>query len=322
MKEKVDRHTLAVLVCRFQVSRLSEAHTELIKEALANHPKVLILLGLSATRGTINNPLDFQPRKQMILEGFPHDKYPQITIGYIKDVPSNEEWSKKLDELISDHLSPSDSAILYGGRDSFIPFYTTKRFPVRELTSARYISGTELRKQISEAPQSTPDFRAGAIWAAYQRYPSVFPTADILPFDKEGKRVLLARKSGEKLYRLIGGFASPGDESFEQTALRELKEESELDVLPENLFYVGSKKIDDWRYRNEKDKIITHLYLAEPYHTEASASDDIAEVRWFEWNHFTPAILVDEHKLLQPLYAAFVKTKYKIAEPKGGLNIL
>lgn len=322
MKDKVVRANLATLVARFQVHALTEAHIELIDEALANHPRVLILLGLSATKGTISNPLDYAARKQMILERFPPASYPQLSLSYVKDMPSNEAWSKKVDELIRDHLGPNDTAILYGGRDSFLPAYVTKTYPTRELTSSRYISGTEIRRQVSEVSKPSADFRAGAIWATSQRYPSVFPTVDILPVDRDGKQVLLARKSGEAKYRFVGGFVDPKDVSYEAAVERELEEETGLQVHPETLTYVGSTKVDDWRFRAEVDKIMTHLYVADALHTEATAADDIAEVRWFDWDELSAALFVSEHTDVYTQFIGRIAKLYKWTAPKGTLNII
>lgn len=335
MKEITKNYTTGVIIGRFQVATLHEAHRELIDTVLANHPKVMIFLGLSQVRGSIYDPLDYQPRRQMILEAYPHDKYPNLTIGYIKDNRSDEDWSKKLDEQISDALGPNDSAVLYGSRDSFLAHYKGK-FDTRELQATRFVSGTELRAQIAQAPQSNPQFRAGAIWASYQRHPTVYSTVDIAVFDPKERKVLLARKPLENKYRFVGGFTSPTDDSFETAALRELYEETTLSVGLAGLRYVGSKKVDDWRYAsNPSEKIMTHLYVG--LYGEGSgparAEDDIAEVRWFEYDklgeaqrgsltneldfrdltraHFT---FVEEHLPLWEMLKAYIDTNF--SKPK------
>jgi len=333
MKTVEKPYTVAVAVMRLQVAELHEAHKELIDTLFAKHAKVMIFLGLSQVRGSIHDPLDFAPRKQMILEAYPHDKYPNLTVAYIKDNRSDEEWSKKLDEQIRDTISTNDTVVLYGSRDSFLTHYKGK-FDTRELQATRHISGTELRKKISEAPQSNPQFRAGAIWSAYQRHPTVYPTVDIAVFDPEERKILLARKPLENKYRFVGGFASPTDDSFEEAAQRELEEETGVFVSFPALRYVGSKRVNDWRYANNpSEKIMTHLYVG--LYGENSngprADDDIAEVRWFGYDYLTKSIrvmpedsgesivttnaaeeLVEEHLPLWEMLKTYIDTNFPL----------
>jgi bifunctional NMN adenylyltransferase/nudix hydrolase len=304
MQIKVDKtYNVGVLVARFQVHALTEAHKELVNMALSNHAKVIIFLGLSPVRASISDPLDFQPRKQMILEEYPPSKYPNLTVGYIKDAKSNQAWSDKLDELISDHLGPNDKAVLYGGRDSFLAHYKGN-FPTRELSSTITISGTQIRNEIAQAPKDDPSFRRGAIWASYQRFPTVYPTVDVAILDVKNNRFLLGRKADEKEYRFIGGFTSPSDNSYEDAAIRETFEECGLGLDKNSLFYIGSLKVDDWRYKGSStEQIITHLYVGNYGYGSPKAADDLADVRWFDLTTFNAeTMMVDTHR---PLFNMF-----------------
>ena len=315
MKPVQKNYSVGVIIGRFQCAELHEAHTELIDTVIANHAKVVIFLGLSQVRGSIHDPLDFAPRKQMLLEAYPHDKFPNLTVAYIKDSRSDTEWSKKLDDQIRDTISTNDTVVLYGSRDSFLAHYKG-RFDTQELQATRHVSGTELRKKISEAPQSNPQFRAGAIWSTYQRYPTVYSTVDVAVFDPKERRILFARKPLENGYRLIGGFVDTGDDSFEDSAIRELDEEAGITVGLPGLRYVGSKKVDDWRYKNNpSEKIMTHLYVGLYSMGCPKANDDIAEVRWFDYDKFNPTealdyFLMDEHIPLWTMLKAFIDTNF------------
>ena len=253
-KVELPKADVAVIAARFQVHELHSAHEDLIKSVCNEHDKVIIFLGLSPLMVTQNNPLDFESRKQMILKQFP-----EVNVLYIKDVNNDEAWSERLDEQISDIVSPNQSVVLYGSRDSFIDHYSGK-FNTIELQQETFISGTEIRKSIGRKVKNTPAFRAGVIWAAYNQYPKVYATVDVAILDEDEKRLLLARKPFEKLYRFVGGFADPKSSSYEEDARREVAEEAGIEITDPQ--YVGSYYIDDWRYRSEVDKIKTLFFKA------------------------------------------------------------
>lgn len=297
MKEVRAQQDVGVIVGRFQVPELHRAHKELIQHVCDQHDKVIIFLGLSPLMNTRNNPLDFESRKQMILEQFP-----DVNVLYIKDLGSDEFWSKKLDEQIIDLVTPGQTVVLYGGRDSFIKHYEPYgKFATRELEQDYWVSGNEIRKAVAtKRAKPTADFRAGAVWAAYSRFPTTYACVDIAIFNTDYDRILLGRKTHEREWRLIGGFADPSSDSFEDDAIREVREETGIEVRrPE---YVKSFNIDDWRYRGEVDGIRTMLFTTVHISGDPQPDDDIAELRWFEVAKLKPNQVVANHVPL--VYAA------------------
>lgn len=288
---------IGVIVGRFQVPELHAGHIELIQKVLDNHKRVVIFLGISPVLVTKKNPLDFITRKEMILKVFAN-----VTIVALPDMPNDDDWSKELDKRLRE-VCPMGTPLLYGGRDSFIKHYGG-HFETTELDGIGDFSGTEIRKEVSQAIKASPDFRAGVIFAAYNQYPKVFPTVDVAIM--KGDEVLLGRKPHQTLFRFIGGFVDPTDDSFEKAAQREAQEETGVEVG--NLQYIGTARIDDWRYRNEVDKIITTLFAADYVAGNAIARDDIAELRWFKMKDLTMEDFVVEHRVLWGL----LKVKAKI----------
>jgi bifunctional NMN adenylyltransferase/nudix hydrolase len=276
---------IGVIVGRFQVPELHAGHVELIQRVVENHKRVVIFLGVTPVLVTKKNPLDFITRKEMILKVFPN-----VTILALPDMPNDTDWSKELDKRLRE-VCPMGDALLYGGRDSFINYYSG-HFETTELDGIGDFSGTEMRKEVSQATKASPDFRAGVIFAAYNQYPKVYPTVDVAIM--KGDEVLLGRKSHQTLFRFIGGFIDPTDDSFEQAAQREAREETGVEVG--NLQYVGTARIDDWRYRHEVDKIITTLFTADYIFGNATAQDDIAELRWFKLKDLKEENFVEEHR--------------------------
>lgn len=293
MKVKTERHDIGVIVGRFQVPELHDAHRALIKHVCEQHDRVLIFLGLSPIPATRENPLDFDARRQMI-----QDEFPDVEVLYIKDMGSDEAWSKRLDEQIADVCPVGLSVCLYGGRESFINHYRGKHTTC-ELESDIYInSGTEIRKQIARGrSRNSVDFRRGVIAAAHKRFPTAFMAVDIAIFSGEDeKRILLVRKPHEPAWRLPGGFVDPGSPSLEANARREAQEETGVTIT--DPVYVSSHAIDDWRYRGEVDCVMTSLFKATYMAGPVRADDDVAEAKWFNVDELNPADIMPNH---QPL---------------------
>lgn len=292
---------VGVIVGRFQVHRLHEAHVALIRSVLDSHRQLIVVLGLSRARVTTANPLDFESRKRMILDTFRVDAH-RISVFYINDEPSDDVWSARLDGLIEGGVSTAQKVVLYGGRDSFVARYKGA-FKTEILEPDVFASGTELRKGISREVRGTEDFRAGVIWATANGYPRVYPTVDIAVY-RGGYKAdaempasvlewLVVRKSGESGWRFPGGFAQPSDGTWEQSARRELMEETGVEA---SVFrYAGSLRVDDWRYRNEDDKIVTTLFVAEYMFGGPKPSDDVAEARWASDVSLDAQSIVAEH---------------------------
>lgn len=302
-------YDVGVIVGRFQVHDLHKGHFDLIGHVCATHKKVIVLLGVSPIPTSSTNPLDFEARKQMLLHYFPH-----INVLYLKDVGDDDAWSQQLDSIVGDMLTPGQTCVLYGGRDSFLKVYSGK-YPSVELTQEGHseLSGTEIRRQLRREVIASPDFRAGVIWAALNRFPVTHPTVDVALFRGGYSQLLLGRKLYEKQWRLIGGFADPQSGSYESDAIRELYEETGLET--KFVEYIGSRRIDDWRYRSGPDKIKTLLFGgAATVKSEPTAMDDIAEARWFN-----VADIVVEN-LIIPNHQALVTDALKWAEQKVNGN--
>ena len=283
-----ESYDVGVVVGRFQVHELHEAHRELIERVCRKHDKVIVVLGVSPLWATRENPLDFEARKQMVLADFP-----RVNVLFIKDRNGDALWSSDLDHLIGTLATPKQSVVLYGGRDSFIERYSG-RYPTEELEQDTWIavSGKRVRDEISRrSVKATPDFRAGVVWAAHSRFPTCYPTVDMAVLDERHERILLGRKPGESKFRLFGGFAEPDSHSYEEDARREVFEEAGIDIT--DPVYVGSFKIDDWRYRGEVDKIKTLLFVCNFRSGNPRPGDDIEEVRWFPLDN--PIVVNDAH---------------------------
>jgi bifunctional NMN adenylyltransferase/nudix hydrolase len=279
-----------IIVGRFQTHTLHKGHIDLIESVRSTCNRTIIILGLSDLRTTKRNPLDYQSRKVML-----ETHFPDISVLYHSDQPSDDTWSQSLDEIIQKHTTPSATVMLFGARDSFLKHYKG-RYPTQELESETIYSATEERRLIGLQIPKNEHFRAGVIWATQNQYPTAYTTVDIAIFNEKEDCILLGRKSKETKFRFIGGFSSPETETFEADARREVKEETGIEIT--DPIYVGSAKIPDWRYRSEESAIKTLLFKAKYQFGKAEASDDIAEIKWFRFDELTEDDIVVEHHAL------------------------
>ncbi len=287
-------YLIGVVVARFQVNELHESHIELISKVCENHKKVIVFLGIPVIENTRKNPLDYASREAMIRE-----LYPSVIILPLKNMREDPDWSRSIDSMITMPFGDL-SALLYGSRDSFIPSYKGKHKTV-ELTTDTFYSGTAVRAKVSKEILASKDFRSGVIHANFARRPVTYPTVDIVAINDEGQ-ILLCKKPNETLLRFIGGFVDRSDKSYEHAAKREFSEETggcEIDELK----YVTSAQINDWRYEGEQDGIMTTLFIGKFIYGKIEASDDIETLNWVYPDKVNSASIMPEHREL------FIKLK-------------
>lgn len=129
------------------------------------------------------------------------------------------------------------------------------------------------------------------------RYPHPAVTTDcvIFGFDGERLQVLLIERGIEPFkgkWAFPGGFIKM-DESAEEGALRELREETGLDNAYIEQFYTFSDP-----NRDPRERVITIAYLALVRLQEVKAGDDAAAARWFPIDEI-PSLAFDHDFILR-----------------------
>ncbi len=284
-----------IIIGRFQVVQLNKLHLKLIKQVTSKHEKVAVFLCDNPAPSDLH-PIDFPFRAEMF-EKLISDKFEVLDMP---DLPDDRIWSQELDRRILE-LRPTGSVTIYGTQLGF-----TERYSGRYTTEVLEVTEEEMQDEVP--PTSTLDmvsFRAGMLYATMRRFPTVYPTVDICVYNEETREVLLARKEFETKFRFPGGFADPDDLSFEDAALRELSEEcGQLEVG--DMVYLGSTAVEDWRYFESSDSIITHFYICKYESGIPEALDDIAEVKWYSMDKLREDMFVPEHRpLLESLQFFF-----------------
>ncbi len=296
-------YPIGVVIGRFQVAELHAGHRHLINYARERHAKLMIIIGSSRGFATARNPLSFAIRRAMILAD-----YPEASVVELHNHPSDHVWSKRVDALI-EALYPTENAILYGSRDSFIPHYSGIH-EVVAVPKIDSISGVDIRAEVQQKLHHTPDWRKGIIHAHTTRAPLPYPVIDVAVVNRKNETVLLGHKEHDgELYRFIGGFYDPADISFERAVTREVVEETG-GIEVGNITYLGSSVIDDWRYRNEKDCIISAFFKADYLFGAPRAQDDIDSLAWIPY-HKVLDVLIPEHKKAfgEKLMRSLIKAK-------------
>lgn len=131
----------------------------------------------------------------------------------------------------------------------------------------------------------------------HYKYPHPSVTTDCVIFGFDGSRlkVLLVQR-GIEPYK--GKWAFPGgfikmDESAEEGARRELKEETSLDTAYMKQFHTFTA-VD----RDPRERVITIAYLALVKISDVKGGDDAADAQWFSISDI-PALAFDHDRILR-----------------------
>lgn len=121
------------------------------------------------------------------------------------------------------------------------------------------------------------------------------PTVDII-IDLNGGIVLVKRKNPPEGWALPGGFVDYG-ETLETAAIREAKEETDLDIKLIRQIHTYSDPQRDRRHHT-----ITTVFLAEAQGT-AIAGDDAGEVGIFRKDELPQKMAFDHKEILKDYFA-------------------
>lgn len=308
MSNRSSKYNIGAVVGRFQLDVPHPAHMYLIQHALDKHQNVVILLGVAKVINSRKNPLDFISRKLMIEEYFSKD-IDRIVIMQLPNQAEDPVWSKEIDKRLAE-IHPNKSIVLYGGRDSFFKSYTGKH-DKEEVEQDLFVSATDVRLAASQKILKSVEYRIGQINAAYSRYPACVSAVDVVVFNEDESKTLLAKKEGESGWRFIGGHEDPSDDTGEAAAKRELTEETGRGAEFVITDYLGRVKIDDWRYAGEEDAIKTTFYKAKLIFGPVVPADDIDQLKWVTIEEFKKIDIVPEHERLRALVIEKCLTKKK-----------
>jgi 8-oxo-dGTP diphosphatase len=118
-------------------------------------------------------------------------------------------------------------------------------------------------------------------------------TASLIISDDNGLYLIKRKHEPFKnMWALPGGFLNCDQESLEEAAARELKEETSLEALPESLVLVC---VNSELNRDPRGHVIDHVYLVIAYTGEPKADDDAKEIKYFRFDDL-PELAFDHYK--------------------------
>ena len=128
------------------------------------------------------------------------------------------------------------------------------------------------------------------------KYPHPAVTADCIVFTSDNKVLLIQRKNEpcKGLWAFPGGFMNI-DETAETAAVRELKEETGIELTETEIFQVGAYTTVD---RDPRERVITIAYFAEVEKSvKVHGADDASCARWFSLDAL-PELAFDHAEIL------------------------
>lgn len=298
-----------VLIMRGQP--FHKGHYELLKNALAQAETVLILLGSYKRAPDMQNPWSAEERESMIRLALTEEELKRVQFLYVRDSwYLNNVWLTDVQALVAEATDNCpDSQICNIGAVNDFPqwkFIFQADFPgmphatkIRELYfthDAAYkqhvhpkiaewlenFKKTEKFKYLKAGFDYVCDYREaqrGAPW------PYTFVTVDSVVL-KSGHVLVVRRKGalGKGLIALPGGFLNQ-DESIEDGALRELKEETAINLGTEELRKnIVENRVFDYPKRSLRGRVITHAFhidlLDRGPLPQVKGSDDAAKAWW------------------------------------------
>jgi len=345
----MSHYDLIVVIGRFQP--VHAGHVELIQKAKAKADNVLVLVGSANRSRSQRNPFSVEERLEMLrgVAGIQHGVYYMPLDDETYALP---RWISNVQKCVSYHFDhhssrrERDAKIAVMGHQKDDTFYL-KLFPqwdYLDFENPRYIiSSTQVREtwfegsMVSLLPDNVSDalvkFRETDTFEELKwdyeyikkyksawkdaPYAPTFLTADSVVY-QAGHVLLVRRKDGpgRGLLALPGGFIHEY-ETFKNAAIRELYEETTIDVPPGAMRgYIKHDQLFADPYRSERGRTVTKAYLFDLTNeierqvqqarregkktfqtsmTKVKAADDAKEAMWVDLDDLDPREFFEDH---------------------------
>ena len=315
------KYETGIFILRAQPDHL--AHLDIIKKMSEMCDQLIISIGSHNRPRSIRNPWTSTEREWMLNTSIcEHLKINNYKFQHIRDYMYNDyKWAAEVySKALRNGATPDKKTCLFGHFKDDSSYYLNM-FPQWDLHTLPVlhdgVSATRIRdymfynwqqfKQITNVPYTTDsttktiqafqDTEEGkrlkeefeyiktykADWASAP-FPPMFVTVDSVVI-KSGHILVIKRggNPGKGLHALPGGFLNH-NEHIEHGAIRELKEETKIDVPKPSLYnQIVAREVFDHPQRSLRGRTITHSFLIDLGHgalPNLKASDDAAGARW------------------------------------------
>lgn len=290
---------LGVLILRAQP--LHAGHRDLIRQALKQCVKLILLIGSANSPRTIKNPWSFAERKIIITDFLIHEEIRyKVSIYPLNDyVYSDAAWMSDVTSIINS-INDVDKVVLFGHhKDGNNYLHWFPQYTFQHIESTFDVNATGIReKWLKNQPSLIPD-SVNADYAYYENERAKFanyPHPETLNFncadpilECSGHVLLIKRKiaPGAGTWALPGGFKN-ANETFIDCAIRELKEETNVRV-PEKILRgsIVATQLFDSPYRGNgipRNTLAVHIRVdlnSDGSLPRVSPQDDAVQAEWF-----------------------------------------
>lgn len=138
-------------------------------------------------------------------------------------------------------------------------------------------------------------------------YPTSFQATDNVIIWREAGKILLGQKKNKKFWQFPGGFVDPKDSSLEEACMRKREEEcaNPLTSICSRPEYLDSFRVDDPRYKDSPDKIMSAIFISYYISGKVVNGDDLVKVKWFTKDylrrHYAKCLMPMHHPIIDAL---------------------
>lgn len=283
----------------FFITRLQpyhKIHDKIINNLAKKVDYLIIGIGSSNKHHTVDNPFTLKERVDMLNDSLRIKNY---TVKPIPDIDDYRRWGKH----VLDITGKFD--VVFTGNKLVKELFEKENVKVELLKPISYISATQIRDMIAndqdwEKYVPKPAVRiikkvhgVDRIKNLSKTYSNPIPTVDVI-IELDKQIVLIKRKSKPYGWAIPGGHVEYG-ETVEQAAVREIKEETSLDVELVKLLGVYSDP-----QRDPRGHRISTVFVAKG-EGKPKASSDAKGVGLFTKDNL-PKLAFDHKKILEDYF--------------------